>query len=217
MNDLNIFDQHGNVLTEIPPAAVEALDKNDQSVLAATLFACSECENAEVKMSELRKLVNDKMAVHDLALAEDARANPPQTHVEALQAVISANDPNAPKPKLRKPNLKTRNALTQAAYELAQCRDDLVRSQSTLRNLARVRSDAILKWMATQQPITFEQIYRAHIAKGQEDRAARVARGEPADIVKVEPARAAQIDRDLAARGKTTRHAPAYLGPRNAI
>jgi hypothetical protein len=217
MNTLDIFTSTGAVALDLDPVEVAKLDPNDMEALQNCLFACRAAEDAEEKIGELRKSTQVKTVSHDARLAEDAAANPKQTHQEALLAVIHANDKTQPAPKARKPNVKTRAALTQAIYELAEVRDALTRAMATSRVLNKGRSDAIMAWSATQKKITFEDIHRDMVARSNADRQARVDAGLPADAAKIEPVRKWPIEQAMAAKGDARRKTPRYLGPRNRI
>jgi hypothetical protein len=217
MNDLDIFTSTGTVALDLNPVEVAKLDPTDMQVLQNCLFACRAAEDAEEKIVELTKATQAKMVSHDARLAEDAAANPRQTHQEALQSVIHANDPTQPAPKARKANAKTKAALAQAVYELAEVRDALTRAKATSRVLNKGRSDAIIAWSQTQKKITFEDIHRDMVARSNADRQARVDAGLPADAAKIEPVRKWPIEQAMAAKGDARRKTPQYLGPRNRI
>lgn len=211
-NQLSIFTEFGTVSDDIDPAEVEKLSEQEKHVLGDCLAHCRAAQAGEARVNELRLSVRDHQERYNAALEADQAANPPMTNVQAWEMARAATNPHIPKSKLKKPNAKTKAALDQAGFELAQTQDNFQRAINSQRGLDKSRATAIVAWVSTQAQITFDDIHRETVARSNADRLARVERGEPADFsLAAKVTHVSQLDRDYAARGAVKKK-PAYLG-----
>lgn len=208
-----IFDKHGNIAADIDPAAVETMDDRLREVLVATLKDARAAEAADAHRIECRTAVNVAMKAHDAALADDTVKNPPVSFQEAQLAVINRDNPNYQPPK-RRVNAKARTALATAITTLAEARADLNRAEAAFKIADTARSVAVQRWIDALPRVTQESVHREMVAADRAAKLARVAKGEPAVPVKVEPVRPSELDRVLASRGKVANRLPQYHGKR---
>jgi hypothetical protein len=203
------FDQFGHVSRNIDPAIVENLPDNVRAALMVCLTACKAAEDSQAKIDALSKSVNEAMRTHDAALLAFEAGQPVITHQDALKAVLAAHNPDIAKPKKPRPaNPKLKAALTEAVNALVSVRDDLIREKAEFKILSRNRGDAIARYMASQEPITFESVVRAHILADGKHREG-LANGTIAPPPEPEPRHVWPIE---IARQMKPKPGPRYLG-----
>jgi hypothetical protein len=89
----SIFNAFGTVdLSTVTDAQVESLTDDQRGVFFLAVEACRENQDAKARLTAAEKRVRAAMVAEDEAVAADNKANPPPTHIEALRAVISANN-----------------------------------------------------------------------------------------------------------------------------
>lgn len=202
----DLVDRYGRVAQDIDAATVEALPAALIDVFMSTVAVAREAESADAAMTAARKAVTDAMRTHDAALKEDHAKNRQQSHQQALADVIAAGKPGY-RPKVRKINVKAREALATAIVVLAEARADLTRAENAFRLADKKRSEGILRWINATPKTTQESIHREMCAADMATKLA-IAKGElPAPVVVV-PIRQYPIDEVLASRGKVKKTMP---------
>ncbi|WP_298107422.1 hypothetical protein [Bradyrhizobium sp.] len=91
---LEIFDAFGNVRSDLDKLAaeIEQLDDVRREKLFGVVSANAAKREAEENLALARITVREREAAYHTALATRDKFNPPQTHQQALQAAIAANN-----------------------------------------------------------------------------------------------------------------------------
>jgi aminoglycoside phosphotransferase len=90
----SIFNHLAQVdLSAVTDAQVEALTDEQRGVFFLAIEACKANDDAKARLTAAEKRVRAAMVAEDAAIDADNKANPPPSHIEALRAVIAANQP----------------------------------------------------------------------------------------------------------------------------
>jgi hypothetical protein len=94
-------------------------------------------------------------------------------------------------------------AYAAATAETEAARIDYQAATFAYREAEKAEGVAVAAWITLNPPPTADEVYRAHVQRSQDERAARVARGEPGGIVKPSYGNSV-VDRQAAQRPRQT-------------
>lgn len=205
---LNVFDSKGQFsFAECSEAAVATLSAPQQEALSLLIDAHSHRQAAAEKLAiaqrEARDAMNDEAQKHQAYVA----SVPPTSRLDALRASIlaynglPAETPSGSHPK--KAILRPRVEHERAVAVLAEKRSALEVAKAALTSTDRQLSEAALNWINHNPAPDALSVTREHLARGDAERAARFARGEPATPPKAQPRHASALDQQASARGRS--------------
>ena len=97
---------------------------------------------------------------------------------------------------------RPKQELLKAQADLIDARGELQASEADLKRKQVIEASALMAWIAAFPSPSAEDVYRAHVARGQAEKIARVAKGLPAVAPKVSNAGGSPIDQQLANRAR---------------
>jgi hypothetical protein len=211
---ISIFDQHGrprDLSGDADVAAIEALPDDHRETLFACLAAITAQAEADARMVAARNRVRELEA----ATQSDGRYAEPVTvttigehtftsparnadqkfveHAAAMRAVSAAQRPGYVPAKPVKD--KNKEAMVAAENAVLEARAELIRSTAELRAAQQKSGLAIDAWRKCLPVMSRDTLMKDHVARGQAERAARVARGECPEPPRPAPKYLSEIDR----------------------
>jgi hypothetical protein len=236
---ISIFDGYGKIRDLSGDADVAAIEGLPDEPHRKALFEVIAASNARDAGSDRVVAARKAVRIKEIAFADASAAysgvvplrdtvtgnadNSPRAgatlnpaiknaeHVAALRAVSAAQRPGYVPAKPTKNKLKA--AMDKAEAELADARAEIYRATSELRRLETKAGEAINAWRACLPVMDRNTLMKSHIAAGQAERAARVARGEHPDAPKVVPQYSSELDR-IKGAGKIKPPRPLMSGRR---